>query len=1346
MLSARLFLFITLLILGIQVLNAQDFGTEKAIVTHKSSFTSYPNYPVSCFRQMYIDEDGKIWLTECGISAFTVNGIYNFDGYEFRYHELFGSILGDTQKNITGLSGNRLYGYDYSEQGQRLFYYDLNKKAITVYDTLNKNISKAYSYYERSIFQNIEDENIYTYVYNDDHVQLYIYDRMHKSKSYPRIDLTDYGIELQRDFPYTNDIFIENREWLIHCDILKKRFVVINLRDGSQTHIPAPISGDYKNLISIGRKKVKDYILLSFNYANKPSVGYVYKIKDSPSPTLEFIEKFNNVDNRWGYFIDNYENRITYSQKEGKYYAELKTKDGKIYDVSELLDDFNVDKVDQIQGENFLDNIYLLSARVFSLKKIKINTDIKQIKTGTSTRGIASLSDGTIIYQEELKDDSMGLNSASGKTDEGLCNFNSTTLKSKGQYIWGIADGNLSRYDKIQQECAVFKTEQEVHFFTVDDKEHLYFMDNTHRIWEYKTSFSAPKPLLHKGENIDIVTSFPTLLTDDEGMLWIGCHLGLFKYDLSTQTLTHINKLVKDFNFNITSLLQSNSNDLLLGTFNSGVIVFNKKTNEYYAIDKEKGLCHNTVASITEDNAGNFWIGTYKGVGILDANYKLLHNLYETEGLVNNECNRKSATLLQNGNLAIGSIDGISVLVPESIIKDFKERKDINVYFSKIEYYDAGLKEEISISENLNTINALKLDPADNRLRLEFATTNYIDPLQNKYSYKIEGAHDDWVELGTTRTLALSSLAPGEYNIQIRGGDLYGNWSKNILMLNVSVDTYFYQEIWFYLLLLIVLFIISVVWVNMLRSRVKIATSKINKDKLTIEEQAQKLKKLDQAKSRFFTNITHEFRTPITIIKSVVDLIKSNNEQKHTTELNEIEKNSDQLLEMVNQILDLRKLESNKMKLDLIQSDILTYIDYIIDSHQYPAKKKSIKLKLIRPEQPILMDFDVNKIKTILTNLLSNAIKYTPKTGEIGVRVEKSKDDKNLLISIQDTGVGISDEDAKKVFDYFQQSDTIFKSNDSSGIGLSLAQQLVEFLGGSIALQSKPNEGTLISINLPITYKAENVSLIQENIEPSGSLINLTKANTAKKEITSILIVEDNDSLREILRLQLKAFHIYTAADGKEGEKIAIEQVPDVIISDVMMPHKNGYQLCESLKNDKRTSHIPIILLTAKADQPSKIEGLKAKADVYLSKPYDLEELKLSIKNLCETRQQLQKYFKNFDEQSTPTEQPLEDRFILELRTLILYNLRNEDFGIQHICKKMKVSRTQLHNKLKALTGHTTSHYILSVRLNEAKKLLKHSSKDVSEISFDVGITNLSYFSRKFKEAFGSSPSEFKKK
>ncbi len=528
--------------------------------------------------------------------------------------------------------------------------------------------------------------------------------------------------------------------------------------------------------------------------------------------------------------------------------------------------------------------------------------------------------------------------------------------------------------------------------------------------------------------------------------------------------------------------------------------------------------------------------------------------------------------------------------------------------------------------------------------------------------------------------------------------------------------------------------------------------SRLIQEKKQLE--AERLQELNEFKARFYTNVTHEFRTPLTIIMGISENIK-NHEQEKTL----IQRNSQNLLRLINQLLDLSKLESGTLTLKMVHQDLIIYLQYLTESFYSAATKKNIRLLFHSEEKVVIMDYDEGKIQQIVYNLLSNALKFTPKNGQIIFHASKIEENGRpfLKLKVKDSGIGISPENINHIFDRFYQIDHAANlQKGGAGIGLALTKELVELMGGRIEAQSQIGEGTEFILYLPIVATVEakeaqkTLPLTPSNLDLKYPMVPPNEAFDEAEEglvtLPELLIVEDNQDIITYIKTILEGnYKIYTAVNGAFGIEKALEIIPDIIISDVMMPEKSGYEVCETLKQDERTSHIPIILLTAKATQEDKVEGLKYGADAYLAKPFDKEELIIRLKKLVDIRKQLQFRYANGVNSSQSSTPSVEDVFIQKLHELIHANLSDANFGVTQLATVSYLSQMQLYRKLKALTGKTPSQFIRSYRLQKGLELLQKGELIVSEIAYEVGFTDPSYFSRVFQKEFGKSPSAFLK-
>ncbi len=537
------------------------------------------------------------------------------------------------------------------------------------------------------------------------------------------------------------------------------------------------------------------------------------------------------------------------------------------------------------------------------------------------------------------------------------------------------------------------------------------------------------------------------------------------------------------------------------------------------------------------------------------------------------------------------------------------------------------------------------------------------------------------------------------------------------------------------------------------------------------QKEAKRLKELDSLKSRLYTNITHEFRTPLTVIMGINNQIKGNGVEKEL-----INRNSNNLLQLINQLLDLAKAEEGKLQLDLVQKDIIKYLQYLVESFLSAAESKDIKLTFYTETPQLLMNYDENKIRHIVQNLLSNAIKFTPQYGKIIFHTKLMELDEAaiLQIKVNDTGIGIASADLPFIFDRFYQSDnTLTRKEGGTGIGLALTKELVHLMKGTININSELDNGSEFIIQLPCEatelLNKEHIVDNEELSTPPLSLVNtyalLEKASLStvgivsntinrelefgKKERPLLLIIEDNLDVLTYIEYCLKdQYLIETAKNGAEGIEKALEIVPDIIISDVMMPKKDGFEVTQALKQNTKTSHVPIILLTAKATQQNKLKGLKHGADAYLMKPFDKEELTIRLEKLIALRKQLQAYYskEDFLVKKQPTKvRGTETAFLQQVQEIVNEHLTTSDFSVPQIAQILEMSQVQVYRKLKALIGKTPTQYIRILRMKKAMELLNTTELNISEIAYDLGFSDPNYFSRTFQQVYGKTPSSIRK-
>ncbi|MEO0627183.1 MAG: ATP-binding protein [Bacteroidota bacterium] len=642
------------------------------------------------------------------------------------------------------------------------------------------------------------------------------------------------------------------------------------------------------------------------------------------------------------------------------------------------------------------------------------------------------------------------------------------------------------------------------------------------------------------------------------------------------------------------------------------------------------------------------------------------------------------------------------------------------------------------------------LDNLDNNFSIELALLDFKHPELNHFDYMLEGYDTYWRKTGDKSTAYYSQVPPGSYLLRVKGYNAEGEYGEAIPIQIIILPPWWrtWWAIASYVCLLFAM-IYGVYRFQLSRQLTKAET--------------QRLQELDVAKTQLYTNITHEFRTPLTVILGMAKQLNGQLPNAQNLMVEMISRNGQNLLNLVNQMLDLSKLESGQMNVQLQQGDLIIYLKYLVESFHSYAETRRVTIHFLSDLETQIMDFDPKKIQQIISNVLSNAIKFTPSGGDIYLSVDvPATAQEELLIRIKDTGVGIEPERLPHIFERFYQADDSYtKEFAGTGIGLALVAELVKLMGGKISAKSELGKGTEIAIRLQITRNSKSSTdlsyfdramnqFYREGVAPQDKeRINLR--GTASDKPT-ILIIEDNYDVRTYISACLSDnFNLLTAENGQRGVEKAIEYTPDFIISDVMMPLKDGYTLVRELKSDKRTSHIPIILLTAKADANSKLIGLKQGADAYLAKPFNPEELIVRVNKLLELRQRLQQQLLH---QSVSIENDAdldgehlaqENQFVQQVNAIIYAHLDDINLDVKAICKQMNMSHSQLHRKLSALTGLSINRYIRHLRLERAKELLRKPGQTVTAVAYDTGYKDPSYFGRVFKQETGLTPAEWQR-
>ncbi len=877
---------------------------------------------------------------------------------------------------------------------------------------------------------------------------------------------------------------------------------------------------------------------------------------------------------------------------------------------------------------------------------------------------------------------------------------------------------------------------------------------------------------------------------DGQGIFWVGTADGFTRVDFGNnangapQVKWYYNNSSNrnSLNYNHTSCFMDDpaapNKYLWICTKGGGLNRLDKITGDFFHLTAKEGLPDDVVYGIVADDAGNFWGSTNKGIfcmlaGKAGSNSWVFRNFTKADGLQGDEFNTGAYMKLPNGKLAFGGVNGLNVFNPKEILtKGFEP----NVFITDILVNNQPVLAGDKTSVLKNTIEQSKeitLTYLQDILTLEFSSLDFTAPEQSKYRYQLVGVDKDWVESGTRRSATYLHLPSGKYIFKVQGSNSQGIWSDKMAELQITVLPPWWRSWWAYgcYALLIGLGIRAYFKFTVNRAKLK---SQLNFEQL----EAKRIKELDTVKTQLYTNITHEFRTPLTVILGMAQQVKSHPEAHLNNGMDMIIRNGESLLNLVNEMLDLSKLETGKMQLQLVNGDVINFLRYIVESFHSLAESQKKQLHFLSEIDALHTAYDPEKLRQIIANLLSNALKFTPERGNIYISVIEqtgvdSPNKSSLIIKVKDTGIGIPESQLQHIFDRFYQLDNSHtRKTEGTGIGLALTKELVKLMEGEITVKSPPtgaNKGSEFTVALPLkkSVLAEE-AVVYHDVKTaythvaSGSTANgIEQADGIQlKTKPLILLVEDNADVVAYTASCLPDYRLAVGKDGREGFEIASEMIPDLIITDVMMPFVDGFELCCQLRKDEHTSHIPIIMLTAKADVESKMEGLQQGADVYLQKPFNREELILRIKKLLELRQNLQQYYlkkaglnkaASTAETISIAEPPvgdnkIEDAFVKKVREAVEAHLSDADFTIEQLCRLVFMSHSQLHRKLDALTGCSPNKFIRMIRLNKAKERLKNPDNSIAFIAYECGYNDPGYFARVFKQEYGETPQEWRAK
>ena len=853
---------------------------------------------------------------------------------------------------------------------------------------------------------------------------------------------------------------------------------------------------------------------------------------------------------------------------------------------------------------------------------------------------------------------------------------------------------------------------------------------------------------------------------DSRGRIWAGLDTaGINLFQPETQDFKRFFTPQVGLS-SIIDIQEDTRGRLWIGTY-TGLFEFDPELGIKRIVSRAEGLPHDAVASIVEDDRGGLWLSTSLGIAHYDPETALVRKFDTRDGLPGDE-------LLfghwrdRDGTIWMGGHGGLVRFHPDEILD--------NSYIPPVVLTEMRLGDtpvrvgaNSPLSLGLPFTENVTLSHDQNDIIITFASLHYTHPERNSYRYQLDAYDDGWRDAGYRRSATYTNLEPGRYLFRVQGTNADGVWNEDGAVLRLTIMPPWWETNWAYGIygLLILTFAVFIYRQIVQRERMRAAIRVGRAEALQLHE-------LDQLKSRFFTNISHEFRTPLTLIQAPLQRLHDTTDEPNRALYGMMLKNARRLSQLIDQVLNLSRLEAGRLSLQWRRDEWLPHLQALVDSFRPLMKTRSVALVTEYPHDTGAVWFDPDLHEKILANLLSNAVRFTPDGGEITVTIEVSDheetigvpfatgDDRSgvplravwLKIDVHNTGSFIPMADRERIFDRFHQAHGT--AQGGTGIGLAFVKELTEWLHGNVEVTSNRDTGTSFTVTLPLFLEAPVSTLAQpEALQPETDTPAITEPSLetdfadddTDDALPIILVVEDHADLRTFTAgILAPRFRVLEAADGAVGRDLAFKEIPDLVLSDVMMPVMDGFELCRTLKEDERTSHIPVVLLTALTEIESRREGLQTGADDYLAKPFDPEELLIRVENLIEQRRMLARKYARHVIDLAPAAMPVtsaDERFIARAREAIDEHLEDEDFGIEFLGHEIGMSRSQLHRKIKALTGQTPSGFVRSHRLQRAAELLAGHYGNVTEVSYAVGFKSLSYFAKSFREQYGESPSEY---
>lgn len=941
-----------------------------------------------------------------------------------------------------------------------------------------------------------------------------------------------------------------------------------------------------------------------------------------------------------------------------------------------------------------------------------------------------------------------------------------------GSFLDGLAvidknSGRCTYYNDKGVQSSENNSNNKVVCLAIDPLNHLWIGTNGSGVYVFDVTtrrYIKHYYLSANGQNRLINDWISSIFCDKEGVVWIGTYEGLNSVNTHSGEIKVYTKEKNNLPGNVIYSIQADKHgNAWIGT-TEGLAFIQKGEQIAKLYTTKDGLADNVICGIAEDNQGDIWMSTHTGISKLDISEKRFINYNAQDGLQGNEFSRGAVFKTLNHELIFGGTNGVTSFLP-SQIQDHRNIPKLSL--TGLYILDKPVVRESSSRQIYNGFigdaKSIHLDYKDNMFSLEFSTFDFGGSGRVYYRYKVDGLNSQWMntEKGVHR-ISFTNLNYGHYKLRVRACVQDTLSEEMVLRIEISPPWYlsWWAKVIYFLLFTMLLYGIVQYLLNKIRYKQEL---------MRIEHAEQ----INEAKLQFFINISHEIRTPMTLILSPLEkLIREDKNPEKQSAYQMMFRNSQRILRLINQLMDIRKIDKGQMVLKHRETDIISFIDDVMETFHYQAKQRNISFTFNHTESPLNMWLDLNSFDKVLVNILSNAFKFTPDNGEITIfqRVVSQNINRNgerhyCEITVADTGIGIEEDKIERIFERFYQIESAqSKMYSGTGIGLHLAQSLVELLHGKIFARNRGDkQGSEFIILLPLGNSHLNENELDRNptqkevvfseIEkPIPEIVN-EKMESVKRAVKTktnyrVLIVDDEDEIRQYLKQELSPiYRITECRNGKEALELILKEKPNLVISDVMMPEMDGITLCKKLKSNININHIPIVLLTAKSDDEHKSTGFEIGADAYIVKPFNMELLKKRISNLIENRERLEP--KPIDEEQNQNLirqvviKPNDQKLLEKVIKIINDNLSNSELNVETLADGVGMSRVHMHRKLKELTNQSARDLIRSIRLKQAAELLKNNKLSVSEVAYALGFSNLSHFSNSFREFHGMSPKEY---